>query len=112
MRKVIFIILAVGILAFYYLSTPPSNPDWLYGTWKLDKKVSESVVENFTFKSDGTMVFGNSRGIVYKDCTYEFFTKSTIDFVCIINSEKAVFPLEVSFDNSVITAVSGNTFRK
>jgi hypothetical protein len=112
MRNVIFGVLAIGLAAFYYFSNPPSNSDWINGKWNIQTKVKDSKIENFTFKSDGTMIFGNSQGVVYNDCTYSFYTKTTIDFECNINGKKAVFPLEVSDGNSTITMTNGNTFTK
>ena len=75
MRKVIFGFLAIGLGVFYYFTYPPTSYEWLYGTWIIDNKVEESVIENFTFNSDGTMVFSNAEGIVYDECKYTFFTK-------------------------------------
>jgi len=112
MRNFVFIILAIGLLAFYYFSTPPSNQEWLYGKWTIQTKVAESNIENFTFNPDGTMVFGNSRRIVYNDCTYSFYNKTTIDFECNIKGKKAVFPLKVSNGNRIIETTNGNTFEK
>ncbi|MRX27983.1 hypothetical protein [Kangiella sp. HZ709] len=112
MRNVIFGVLAIGLVVFYYFSTPRSNPDWIHGTWIIKTKVKDSVIENFTFNPDGTMIFGNSNGVVYNDCTYSFYSRTTIDFECSINGKKAIFPLEVSRDNSVITTTNGNIFTK
>jgi hypothetical protein len=112
MRNVIFGVLAIGLATFYYFSTPPSNSDWINGTWKIQTKVKDSNIENFSFSADGTMVFGNSQGVVYGDCTYDFYKKTTIDFECNIDGKKAIFPLEVSNGNKTITMTNGNTFTK
>jgi len=111
-RNLIFLILAVGLIAFYYFSTPPSNPEWLYGKWSIKTKKADSKIENLTFYQDGKMVFGNSRRVVYKDCTFDFYNKTTIDFECIIKGKKAIFPLKVSNGNRTITTTNGNTFEK
>jgi hypothetical protein len=112
MRNLIFGILAIGLGAFYYITTPPNNTDWVLGTWELKTKIKESKIENFTFMNDGKMVFGNRNGVVYDDCTYAFYDKSTIDFECNINGKLAVFPLTVSDSNRVITMTNGNQFGK
>ncbi|KXO06355.1 MULTISPECIES: hypothetical protein [Marinobacter] len=112
MRKAIFGVLALGLVAFYYFSTPPSDPNWLYGKWELDKKVSDSTIEQFTFREDGTMTFSNSERVIYDTCSYEFYTEYTIDFECQVGDKLAVFPLEISMDKEVITMTSGNQFRK
>jgi len=112
MRKIIFGVLALAILAFYYMTNPSANNEWLYGSWNIDVEIEKTVMENFTFKPDGTITVSNSDGIVYNDCTYELFTRNTIDITCNVNGKKGMFPLEVNFDNSVITMTNGNKFKK
>ena len=112
MKKIIFTILAIGVLVFFYFTNPSKNNDWLYGKWEIKEQKKESNIHNFIFKKDGTMTFGNTKGVIYNNCTYSFFTRNTIDFECIIKGKKAMFPLKLSMDNSIITMTTGNTFIK
>jgi hypothetical protein len=111
-RNIVFGILALGLGVFIFFSRPPSSTDWINGTWSIQTETNDSKIEKFTFNSNGTMVFGNSSGVIYDDCTYSFYTRSTIDFECNINGKKAIFPLELSNGNSTITMTDGNTYTK
>lgn len=112
MRNIIFGILALGIIGFYLYTNPSSDNDWLYGKWNLQKEAKKTIITNMAFREDGTMTLGNNKGVVYKDCTYEFFTRRDIDFTCIINGKQGTFPLKVNLDNTVITDSSKNTFTR
>ncbi len=112
MRKIFFGLLAVGIAYFYFYTNPSSENEWIYGTWNIDKQVKKSIITNITFKEDGTMTFGNKKGIVYNNCTYEFFTRSDIDFTCYINGKQGTFSLKVNYDNTEITDSNSNTYKK
>ena len=112
MRKLIFGLLAIGIIGFYFYTNPSSNNEWIYGKWDLKNEVKKTIITNMTFNKDGSMALGNNDGVVYNDCTYEYFTRGDIDFTCLVNGKKGVFPLKVNYDNTVITDSNNNTFAK
>ena len=112
MRKIIFGLLAVGIGAFYFYTNPSSDNMWIYGTRKINKQAKKTVVSKMVFREDGSMSLGNETGIVYNNCTYEFFTRGDIDFTCIIKGKQGTFPLKVNYDNTVITDSNNNAYTK
>lgn len=111
MRKLIFGLLAVGVIVFYFYTNPSSNNEWLYGKWQIDKQVEKTIITNMEFREDGTMLLGNDSGVVYSDCTYEMFTRGDIDFTCQINGRQGTFPLKVNLEKTVITDSNENTFK-
>lgn len=112
MRKIIFGILAIGLIGFYFYTNPSSNNEWLYGKWEIKDVIDKSIFTNMTFRKDGSMTLGNKKGAVYNDCTYELYTRRVIDFVCIISGKKGVFSLNVDYDKTEISFPDSNTFIK
>ena len=112
MRNIIFGLLALGVAGFFWFTNPSDDNEWLYGTWTIDKQVEQTVVTNMVFREDGSMSLGNESRVVYDNCTYEFFTRGTIDFTCMVNGRRGTFPLKVNLEETLITDTNENTFRK
>lgn len=112
MRNIVFGLLAVGVAGFFWFTNPSDDNEWLYGKWTIAEQVEQSVGTNMEFRKDGSMSLGNATGVVYDDCTYELFTRRTIDFTCTINDRQGTFSLEANVDKTLITDGINNTFRK